>query len=590
MKIRLPRIKHIRNRIYLYFSMLIIIIIIAINFSISSIFSRQFTDLTNNVVIQKMSIITRDIDRKLDSVKTIYSYIRNDQNIQNLMSMTTYTENEEQDKSLQISKILSNNYLYGNSLLNNIIAIDLNNHVLNPLYSIDQYRKMIIDNKNYKDFMKGNYFSKFSTPVTFPTDQSNNSTITYYAEYLSNKDYKKLGYILINIKKEDIFSDIENFCADLFDTTFITTRDGQLVYRIGDLPYNNQIVKMDTKEIGNGAYSINIGKKNYLAYSETLNDYPDWMVVGLISKNKIMEKVRLMNEIIYGIGLLCIIVVIFISYLISKKITDPILAIEKAMRKLEDGIWPEKVKAKTDDEIRHLAKGFNRMSENIKSLINDIYREQEEKKKAEVLALQYQLDLLQSQINPHFMYNTLNAIAYLALKDGANDIRDMIQSFNMLLRASISDKAEFTIKEELSCIKSYLKIQEYRYDKIADFYCELPENLSHKKIPRLILQPLVENSLFHGIAPKNSHGTIVVRFKEMGKKISVTIIDDGVGMDKNSIDYVLNKPVEAKEGFNKIGVSNVNKRLELYYGDDYKLNIYSKIGIGTSIQFYIPNN
>lgn len=594
MKLKLIRIKHIRNRIAIYYSLLIILIIIAISFTIITIFSKQYIDLTNNIVEQKMSIITRDIDRRLNDVKTLFTYIRNDQNVQNLMAMRTYTDDDEKSKALNISNILSSKYLYGNSLVSNIIAVSADNHVLNPLYSIKQYRDMIIDNKNYKNFVNGDYFSRFSTPITFPTDQEENMTITYYAEYLSNKDYSKLGYILINLKKEDLFSDIKPFCTDTFDATFIVDKSGQLIYSIGDIPYNHNIAKIDKRDttvIGNSVNSININNKNYLAYSKELNGYPDWFAIGLVSKQRLTEKLWLMNMIIYGIGILCIIMVAIIGFLISKKITDPILDIENAMKKLEDGVWPEKVKANTNDELKHLATGFNRMVESIKSLINDIYKEQEEKKKAEVMALQYQLDSLQSQINPHFMYNTLNSIEYLALKDGANDIREMIQSFNILLRASMSvGRQSITIEEEISLVKSYLKIQECRYDKIADFTYDLPEELKYKKIPKLILQPLVENSLFHGIAPKDSHGTIIVRFKCVDDKISVAVIDDGVGMSEDEIQNIMkNVPLENKRSFNKIGLVNVDERLKLYYGDEFRLKIFSKIGIGTCISFYIPN-
>lgn len=591
MKLKLIRIKHIRNRIALYYSFLIILIIITIDFSIVTILSKQFVNLTNDIVIRKMSIITGDIDKKLNDIKILFGYIRNDINIQNLMSMRTYTANDAKKKALDISNILVNRYLSGKSFINNIIAIDTNNNVLNPLYSTKQYKEMIINNKDYQDFIKNDYFYRFSTPITFPTDLGDNMTITFYGEYLSNKDYSKLGYILINLKKEDLFGDIIPFCTDTFDATFIVDKKGQLIYSIGNIPYNHNIVKMDTTTIGNAVNSININNKNYLAYNDVLKDYPDWMVVGLVSKMRLAEKVRIINEIIYGLGILCIIVVTFIGYLISKKITDPILDIENAMKKFDEGVWPKKIKANTNDELEKLATGFNRMVENIKNLINDIYKEQEEKKKAEVMALQYQLDLLQMQINPHFIYNTLNSIEYLALKIDAKDIREMIQSFNVLLRASMTGgKQLITIEEEMTLVENYLKIQEYRYDKIANFVYELPSELKHKKIPKLILQPIVENSLFHGITPKDSHGTIIVRIKCVDDKLFVAVIDDGVGMSEDEIQNIMkNIPLENRKSFNKIGLKNVDERLKLYFGDEFKLQIFSKIGVGTCISFYIPN-
>lgn len=589
MRLRLPRIKRIQVRITIYFSLLIFLIVIAISTSISLIFSGEIIEQTSTVLQQKIGIITRDIDEKLVSIKNLYYNIRNNEEMQSLMNIQPTTPDEGIQRIKSISSILSN-YSNGNNSISKIIAIDDNNNVLDPLYSLDPYNDAIIRNGDFEEFVKSSFSSRFSSPLTFPTDEKENMTITFYSQYLRKTDYKQTGYILINIKKENLFSDIKSYSQDIFDTTYIVNRDGKLIYRIGDEEFSGKIASLIPSGNTGQAEMGEIGGKNYLMVAEVLKNTPDWRVVGIISYDRLTEKVEVMSLVIYLIGAVCILLVIVFSFNIAKRITGPILEVNTAMSRFEKGEWPEKLQARSEDELKYLVEGFNRMMSSFKNLVDKIYLEQEKKKKAEVTALQFQLESLQSQINPHFMYNTLNAISYLALKNGANNIREMIQSFNMLLRASMSEGKEFiTIKEEVQCILSYLNIQECRYDKIFDFICKVSPDMEHYKIPKLILQPLVENALFHGIAPKNSYGSIKVEFIKQGDRIKVKVIDDGVGIDRSEIPYVIKKQkARNKSSFNNIGLSNVDERLKLYFGDEYRLKIYSSLGTGTCVEFYIP--
>lgn len=592
--IRLLKVKRIRFRITIYFSLIIFLIISAISFSISYIFSNEIITQTSSVVQQKMGLITRDIDEKLTAIRNLYYNIRSNDLIEKTITSKYISEDEEANKAKAISGILSS-FSSGDNTIASIIAVDLSNRVLDPVFSNYLFSKSILENEDYKDFLKKNYFSKFSAPSTFPIIASNpeekdKQTITYFGQLLKKSDYSKIGYVLINIKKESLFSDIKPYSSEVFDACYIINKDGKLIYQIGNIAFPQNILTPSGPETYDFQNTTEIKGKKYLVFNQKIKSYSDWSVVGLLSNDRLTKNVLSMNLIIYAIGLFCIFLVIFIGFYISKRITEPILEVNNAMSKFEKGEWPEEINTKAEDELKYLVKGFNGMVKNIKNLIDEIYKEQEDKKKAEVNALQFQLESLQSQINPHFMYNTLNAISYLALRKGAEDIREMIQSFNILLRASMSTSKEFiTISEEIDCILSYLKIQECRYDNIFEFTYKVPEDMKHYKIPRLILQPIVENSLFHGIAPKNSHGNIKVEFISENDRIKVSVIDDGVGIRKSAIPEIIKKGNSRnKSSFNNIGLVNVDERLKLYFGEEYRLKVYSSIGIGTCIEFYIP--
>lgn len=247
-----------------------------------------------------------------------------------------------------------------------------------------------------------------------------------------------------------------------------------------------------------------------------------------------------------------------------------------------------------EDKIQAISDFITKLAD---MMVNTGYKQiqqliqKEEIHKLEVKAVEAQLNLLQSQINPHFIHNTLNTVSYLALKHNAKDIKDLITSFNILLRSSMSiDTVFISIEEELECVKSYLNIQKYRYDDIFDFQYEVPDELKTCKIPKLILQPLIENSLLHGIIPKEQRGLISVAFEKMEQDIKVTVCDNGIGMDEDLTNLINKRNKKYKEGFNNIGLTNVIKRLHLYFGQEYPFDIKSTLNKGTVVTFYIPLN
>lgn len=400
------------------------------------------------------------------------------------------------------------------------------------------------------------------------------TTITYFSRYLDKENYSLIGYLMINIKKKNLFANIDDYCSGVFDSTFIVDKNGSLIYKIGTIDYDKTMFE----KVNNDTVKVNNTK--YIEFNSVIEAYPEWRVIGLISLDSLTKNLDAIRGLIYCIGIFSIIIVIFISHITSKKITDPIYDITKAMNRFENGEWPDKLEAKTEDELKYLITSFNKMIYNIKNLIEQIYKEEEENKKLELESIKTQLDLLQSQINPHFIHNTLNAINYLAIKNNQEEIRELIQSFNSLLRQSIStSKKLITLKEELTCTQNYLKIQKYRYGDIIKLVCNIPEELNNCLVPKLILQPLIENSLYHGIVPKGYAGTIRIDIFPQKDFISIRVIDDGVGISKQKSSH---------KGFNGISLDNISERLRLYFGSEYNLNIYSKIGIGTCIEFNIP--
>jgi len=578
MIMKIKKITKISNRITIYFSIIILGLTLAITSSITSIFSKEIIKQYNNVATEKINVISKTLNDNLDSIRHDSYMIENDKNIYDFMSKVNKDKSIDKANDSDFFNSLSE-YCKWRDYIISIIPLTIDKKIIDSLYSKYPYSNLIYGNQELDNFIESGYSNKFSSPNTFPfnymdPDYEKKTTITYFSRYLDKEDYSSIGYLMVNIKKKSLFSNIDDYCKGVFDSTFIVDKNGNLIYKIGDIEYDKTMVE----KVNNDTVKVNDIK--YIEFNSVIEAYPEWRVIGLISLESLTKNLDSIRSLVYFIGIFSIAIVIFISHITSKKITDPIYDITKAMNKFENGEWPEKLEAKTDDELKYLITSFNKMIYHIKHLIEQIYKEEEENKKLELESMKTQLDLLQSQINPHFIHNTLNTINYLAIKNNQVEIRELIQAFNSLLRQSIStSKKLITLKEELTCTKNYLNIQKYRYGDLVTLVCNIPEELNNCLIPKLILQPLIENSLYHGIVPKGFAGTIRIDMLPKKEFITIRVIDDGVGISKQKSSH---------RGFNGISIDNISERLRLYFGNEYNLNIYSKTGIGTCIEFNIP--
>lgn len=580
--------KKIYSRLTFYFSSLIIVFIVIITFSISYLYSVSITEQTKDSIKQQLNIVVKEIDEKMGYLKNFCTTVKASNQIEILFNPAVFTE-EEKLRKTEMSNILGS-YAASNDLVNKIIAIDTSNDIVDPLYSVPTYRDKIIQDKHFIQFKKSNYFNMFGPPITFPTDYKANSSIILYSQYFSKGNYKLLGYMLITISKDALFNEIQKECKEAFDYSFIINGRNEIIYTTEDnyLPDAIlHIIKNSKKDMQNTTI---IDDKKYIVTEKMINSTNDWRMITAYSYEKIASRLRVINTIILIMGIVTIALISIISYFISKRITIPIKKINKAMSEFEKGNWPQTIECRSEDELKYLTNGFNTMIKNIKGLIDKVKVEQEEKKKAEILALRFELEALQYQINPHFIHNTLNAISCMALRDHNKDIQTMIEALNLLLRTTMSssEKEYITIREELNCISSYLKIQEYRYGSIIQVIYEGFEELTSFKIPKMLLQPIVENAIYHGIAPKDTVGTIKIIFNQEQDIIHIKIIDDGIGIEEDDLKILLEKGFHNQKSFNNIGLNNVNDRLKLYFGETFKLSIWSEVGKGTCVSFDMP--
>ncbi|MDO4273987.1 MAG: sensor histidine kinase [Eubacteriales bacterium] len=328
----------------------------------------------------------------------------------------------------------------------------------------------------------------------------------------------------------------------------------------------------------NDIHGVNSLIQNYIQkyiYYETLS---------LDELRKAIER-QTANAIMISIALLCGIMfcVILLSRRITRSVTNPINALCEATKQMGKGDFTSEQLIESDDEIQILVKRFDEMRDKIGTLVDDVKIEQMKLKDTE-------LKLLQEQINPHFLYNTLDTIVWLAEDGQTKAVVQMTTSLSEFFRTVLSGGRDYiTIREEESHIHSYLSIQQFRYEDILDYEIDIDDNLYEYNILKLTLQPLVENALYHGIKNKRGKGKILITGYEDGTDIVFEVYDNGIGMTEEEL-VSLRKKVKEKSSFGRkgFGLINVEERIRMNYGYRYGLEFESEKGKGTKVTVRIP--
>lgn len=349
----------------------------------------------------------------------------------------------------------------------------------------------------------------------------------------------------------------------------------QLIYN--GLKYENND---DVLKHSQGSFIQNLDGEKRLITVAPVN-YTDWKIVGVSYMEEITSIKNEITNFVVPIIIFGIILVVIISVLISAKISRPIKQLEQSMKKVEEGNFDINLDIKGEDEVVKLSNTFNMMVARIRELMEQIVHEQEAKRKSE-------LNALQSQINPHFLYNTLDSIVWMAENGNSEDVITMVTALAKFFRISISrGKNIISVKEELEHAKNYLIIQKFRYKNKFRFEFEAEEETLKYKTLKLILQPIIENSIYHGIEYMMDEGVIKVSVQALDGKLLFKVSDNGLGMKKEILDNILSNQPKDESGHG-VGVKNVHERIQLCYGKEYGLKIESEIEVGTVVKIWLP--
>ncbi len=428
----------------------------------------------------------------------------------------------------------------------------------------------------------------------------------WYTDDVAKKEYKGLVVLSRGIKDLGTFNDTIGSLFLRVDSNYLYS-----LYSNANLGKGSKVYLLDSKymvvlsgnkiEVGNKfTYSTSrsidriykAGKdsgtiKNveggYLAAFSVVPE-SGWTVVALIP-NKYMNS--LSNEIkhmVVQVVLICILIAMVIFLVVYRSITFPLWELISSMRELKKGnLKARKLMDDSRDEVAEVTASYNHMIDELNLHIENIKAKEKLRALAEFRALQ-------AQINPHFIANTLNNVAWMAKMQKADNIESVVTSMIKLLNSSMGRGPDIiTIEDEIENIKSYINIQEYKYIKKIGVNIDFDSEIMNCKILKFILQPIVENAMIHGLGPKQGQGFITIKGYADGEDISIIVEDNGVGMTENEIETLLKgEDTGSKERFSSIGLNNVNERIKLAYGEKYGLYLKSQKNVFTSVEIRIP--
>ncbi|TVR01090.1 MAG: sensor histidine kinase [Spirochaetaceae bacterium] len=371
---------------------------------------------------------------------------------------------------------------------------------------------------------------------------------------------------------------------------FIVDPEGRIVYHPRqELIYSNLEREHIDLVLQHAGGSFEVGDtRGVRIYSVSVSPNTGWRIVGV---NYAAEMVRNRDTIAryYVFGtLLCVVLALVMSVIVSHRLSRPILRLRSSMQAVERGDFDIAVDVSSQNEIGDLARDFTIMVAQIKELMRRNADEQEQKRKSELMALQ-------NQITPHFLYNTLDSVIWMAEgKQHANVVKT-ISALARMLRLSVSRGSELiSIQDEIDHARNYLTIQKIRYRDKLDFSIEVDGEIMRLRTPKVILQPLVENAIYHGIKNKESGGRVTVTGSLHDGEVLLRVQDDGVGMSAERHDEVpvsavgVLTRIAAPPRRGRVGLRNVHERIQLYFGPKYGLSFESEQGAGTSVTVRLP--
>ncbi|GIO34479.1 MULTISPECIES: cache domain-containing sensor histidine kinase [Paenibacillus] len=437
------------------------------------------------------------------------------------------------------------------------------------------------------------YPTRYGTYVDSLNTQSTH-VFSLAKQLYKTSDDSPLGIVAVLDIREDVIKELVskavNNNRDL--QSFVVDGRGNLV----TYPDNQWIGKNVSEVLGQSGYEKIIGsgsgeqrfplihKGNHLIVNVKKLHTNDWMVVNVISKAALYQDSSRLLQVILIIAVVCIAFSIVTAILLANSITNPILKMIRLMRQVMSGELSVRYKAKRrHDEFDVLGNNFNYMVTRIDELLKAVYAEQDQKRIAELKALQ-------AQINPHFLYNTLDIIKWTALIQKANNAAEMVSLLSRLLRISLGKGEEtVTVEEEIEHVQCYLGIQKFRFNFNIETVVEMDQDVKSLRTPKLILQPIVENAIMHAFGERESGGKIHIRcFKVPGEGLRFEVEDNGKGMESALARSLLTEQGFGGEKSGGIGLANVDERIKLICGKMYGIEIRSEPGIGTVIRIRLP--
>ena len=401
---------------------------------------------------------------------------------------------------------------------------------------------------------------------------------------IAKKEYSNLYarqvFVAIDFKFSSIAKYIDKVSIGQRGYCYIINSKGEIIYHPQQQILFSGLKKENTDEIFDLADGIHRKRNNIYNISSLASC--NWKIVGVSFNDEITQAVK--SQIIIGSAfaiLFSLFISVLVYFILSRTVTRPVRRLVDSMQKFEKQAESFEYKADMSNvvEFKTLSSSFEHMVLMIQSLMEKVHNE-------EIVLRKTELKALQAQINPHFLYNTLDSIQWMCEQDNSKDAVKMVGALAKLFRISISHGNEFiTISDELKHAESYLIIQSYRYKNQFTYSFDVDKSVLGYMCNKITIQPFIENAIYHGLDRMVDEGEIKIIVRRQGKDIVIIVKDNGLGMTQEQCRTILQKDRSDSKG---IGVKNVNDRLKIYFGEEYGITIESELDVGTTVTIKIP--
>ena len=562
----------IRGRITLIVLVSITALTICMTFISYYNMDRLMVDKSTGYLQQDLMNMKVEVERRIQSIDDLTKSIISDSSVQKLLSpgrdvYAPDTQSIRNSMDQMISRLI-----YSRTEIDSVYIYNMNGDILYGEQSFPINKSVGFDHIQSK-------VGGFRSGLTVFDPPSHNTYIPLAKAIRSVSNFQTIGYLQVNFREYAMKEMFMDTMSEPESMVLVHNAEGALISSINERYKPEEVTQAVREGSGSANERISLGGERS-AWAVHQSSSSNWTYTAVLPVKYITGEI---NSIVYTnliTGLVFILISIVGSILIGWNISRPIIEIARSIRKVEYGDFNIQTHYTNKDEIGVLSRAFNKMVQEINRLINEVY-------KLKLLEKEQQLRMLQAQINPHFLYNTFDSINYLAQKYKAEPVSRMIVALGSLMRASVLSTPNVTLRDELVLIEHYLAIQKIRFGDRLTVHYDMNEDVLDIRIPRLILQPIVENCIVHGLENRTEPGIIEITVTDAGDAVVVQVDDNGCGMSEEALASLLDGS-RSESGSGGIGMSSVSKRLQLVFGSVAALSVTSKPGEGTRVGIRLP--
>lgn len=582
----------IKNKLIMTFLLIgivpAILLAILVGWTVDRIIEQQVHDNT----VQLIEKVNDAVEAHIENVQNMTYFISFNPTVDEFFSGNIQVETMSSDEQYELTKFLQSFTTLHPEIAGILIVNEEEQYFSNELYSrttfslkSESWYREAVENQGIAKVLGRTKGRKIASHVNYREDE----IVSVVRAIIDPISQEVKGVILIDLKLRVIAETIKDVRLGKTGYLMVLDRNGEKIYSPTHSILQN-ISLIEALQSNNGTFSKKVNGES-LQFIYRTSTFTNWTMVGVFPSNDTIPEVQQIQFFVVSFLFFVCLFGITASYFLSHSISKPIHELMMAMEKAESGDLSIRYKGVRKDEVGKLGRSFNSMLHQIDKLIK--LTEQQERKKREA-----EFRTLQANIKPHFLYNTLDTIQWMARKKNAPDVAEMVGSLSKLFKIGLSKgKTIIPVREEVEHIKSYLKIQSVRYQKKLNYEITVSPKIEQVSILKMVLQPVVENAIYHGIKERRTEGFISIELTEKEEILFITIRDNGKGMNHETLQqlryslasFVTTPPLKGDdEDTTGYGLANVHARLKLTFGEEYCVNIESEENKGTTVSIIHP--